>query len=150
MYQWRLEQEHKLAQKALKDSDGVMSDEEVANFVQHYQRITEHALCHLPEKCDGCFIWCHFRQLNGRSDDENACYRYGRHAEPPYLLFQAAKPALTALRKGHSRCSYQQNLCWNLASQEWLNRPLLLITRYFHPAAFNKNPAVVLDRWLLV
>ncbi|MEC7134601.1 MAG: kinase, partial [Pseudomonadota bacterium] len=47
--------EHKLAQKALQESDGVMSDEEVANFVQHYQRITEHALCHLPEKCDTVF-----------------------------------------------------------------------------------------------
>ena len=55
VYQWRLEQEHKLAQKALKDSDGVMTDEEVANFVQHYQRITEHALKHLPEKCDTVF-----------------------------------------------------------------------------------------------
>ena len=55
VYQWRLEQEHKLAQKALKDSDGVMSDEEVANFVQHYQRITEHALAHLPEMCDTVF-----------------------------------------------------------------------------------------------
>ena len=55
VYQWRLEQEHKLAKKAAKNSTGVMSDEEVANFVQHYQRITEHALCHLPEKCDTVF-----------------------------------------------------------------------------------------------
>ena len=55
VYQWRLEQEHKLAAKALEERDGVMSDEEVANFVQHYQRITEHALCHLPEKCDTVF-----------------------------------------------------------------------------------------------
>lgn len=55
VYRWRLEQEHKLAQKAVKDSTGVMSDEEVANFVQHYQRITEHALVHLPEKCDTVF-----------------------------------------------------------------------------------------------
>lgn len=55
VYQWRLEQEHKLAKKALKDSDGVMTDEEVANFVQHYQRITEHALINLPEKCDTVF-----------------------------------------------------------------------------------------------
>lgn len=55
VYQWRLEQEHKLAAKALKERDGVMSDEEVANFVQHYQRITEHALQYLPEKCDTVF-----------------------------------------------------------------------------------------------
>ena len=38
-----------------KDSDGVMSDEEVANFVQHYQRITEHALRQLPKKSDTVF-----------------------------------------------------------------------------------------------
>ncbi|WP_334049996.1 kinase [Alteromonas gracilis] len=55
VYQWRLEQEHKLAAKALEERDGVMSDEEVANFVQHYQRITEHALQYLPEKCDTVF-----------------------------------------------------------------------------------------------
>lgn len=55
VYQWRLEQEHKLAKKAAKNSTGVMSDEEVANFVQHYQRITEHALCQLPKKSDTVF-----------------------------------------------------------------------------------------------
>lgn len=55
VYQWRLEQEHKLAKKAGKNSTGVMSDEEVANFVQHYQRITEHALRQLPKKSDTVF-----------------------------------------------------------------------------------------------
>ncbi|AGP78250.1 kinase-like protein [Alteromonas mediterranea 615] len=55
VYQWRLEQEHKLAKKAGKNSTGVMSDEEVANFVQHYQRITEHALRHLPKESDTVF-----------------------------------------------------------------------------------------------
>ena len=55
VYQWRLEQEHKLAKKAAKNSTGVMSDEEMANFVQHYQRITEHALRQLPKKSDTVF-----------------------------------------------------------------------------------------------
>ena len=55
VYQWRLEQEHKLAKKAGKNSTGVMSDEEVANFVQHYQRITEHALRQLPKESDTVF-----------------------------------------------------------------------------------------------
>ena len=55
VYQWRLEQEHKLAKKAAKNSTGVMSDEEVANFVQHYQRITEHALRQLPKESDTVF-----------------------------------------------------------------------------------------------
>ncbi|GEA06897.1 kinase [Alteromonas sp. KUL42] len=52
VYQWRLEQEHKLANSAKGDVSGVMSDEEVAKFVQYYQRITEHALRTLPSMCD--------------------------------------------------------------------------------------------------
>lgn len=55
VYQWRLEQEHKLAKTAAKNSTGVMSDDEVANFVQHYQRITEHALRQLPKESDTVF-----------------------------------------------------------------------------------------------
>ena len=52
VYQWRLEQEHKLLKNVKGNQDAIMSDEEVANFVQHYQRLTEHALRCLPEKCD--------------------------------------------------------------------------------------------------
>lgn len=55
VYKWRLEQEHKLAKSAASDSKGVMSDDEVANFVQHYQRITEFALRTMPDKCDTVF-----------------------------------------------------------------------------------------------
>ncbi len=55
VYRWRLEQEHKLAQLSHIDRTGIMSDEEVANFVQHYQRITEHALQTLPDACDTVF-----------------------------------------------------------------------------------------------
>ncbi|MEM8681776.1 MAG: hypothetical protein AAGF72_00010 [Pseudomonadota bacterium] len=39
VYRWRLEQEHKLRDKA-GDASGVMSDDEVADFIQHYERIT--------------------------------------------------------------------------------------------------------------
>ncbi|GFD88890.1 kinase [Tenacibaculum sp. KUL152] len=56
VYQWRLEQEHKLAASVQGKGAGIMSDEEVANFVQHYQRITEHALDCLPDRCDTVFI----------------------------------------------------------------------------------------------
>ncbi len=56
VYQWRLEQEHKLAKSARGERSGIMSDEEVANFVQHYQRITEHALHTLPSQCDTVFM----------------------------------------------------------------------------------------------
>ena len=56
VYQWRLEQEHKLAASVQGKGAGIMSDEEVANFVQHYQRITEHALDCLPNTCETVFI----------------------------------------------------------------------------------------------
>ncbi|APE05308.1 MAG: kinase [Alteromonas sp.] len=55
VYQWRLEQEHKLARATKNQADGIMSDEEVARFIQHYQRLTEHALATLPDKCNTVF-----------------------------------------------------------------------------------------------
>ena len=56
VYQWRLEQEQKLADKP--DHEGqfearqnqVMSAEQIARFIQHYQRLTEHSLKQLPAK----------------------------------------------------------------------------------------------------
>lgn len=54
VYQWRLEQEAKLADKLLasKQEDGspdrVMSATQISRFIQHYQRLTEHSLTQLP------------------------------------------------------------------------------------------------------
>jgi D-glycerate 3-kinase len=51
VYRWRLEQEQKLA--ALRpDGSGVMSAEEIARFIQHYQRLTEANLVALPSHAD--------------------------------------------------------------------------------------------------
>jgi D-glycerate 3-kinase len=55
VYAWRLEQEHKLRDASLSGSAGVMSDEQVAFFIQHYQRITESILASLPNKVDFLF-----------------------------------------------------------------------------------------------
>ncbi len=61
VYQWRLEQEHKLieslAESGLDQSQSAnkiatMSDLEVKIFIQFYQRLTEHSLTNLPAKCD--------------------------------------------------------------------------------------------------
>jgi D-glycerate 3-kinase len=54
---WRKEQEHKLRQAhtLLTDEDvpsAIMSDEQVERFIQHFQRLTEHGLKHVPEKCN--------------------------------------------------------------------------------------------------
>ncbi len=64
VYQWRLQQEKKLAEKLQQQSltkqentktTGVMSDNEIKRFVQFYQRITEHTLKQLPKKVDFLF-----------------------------------------------------------------------------------------------
>lgn len=54
---WRLEQERKLAQKtdnALNLS--IMSSTEIYNFIQYYQRLTEHSLTSLIHRCDKAFL----------------------------------------------------------------------------------------------
>ncbi len=54
VYKWRSEQENKLAD-CLREQDRdiygetrVMSDQQLSRFIQHYQRLTEHALAELP------------------------------------------------------------------------------------------------------
>jgi D-glycerate 3-kinase len=56
VYGWRREQESKLADRLLQqDRDShsdtrVMTDEQLGRFIQHYQRLTEHALATLPAR----------------------------------------------------------------------------------------------------
>lgn len=56
VFRWRLEQEQKLARKiasAGMDAEGenrVMSEEQLARFIQHYQRLTQHTLQVLPAR----------------------------------------------------------------------------------------------------
>jgi D-glycerate 3-kinase len=52
VYRWRVEQEHKLAASNPDETSGIMSDTEVAEFIQHYERITRHNLAVLPEVAD--------------------------------------------------------------------------------------------------
>ena len=49
---WRLEQEHKLRQSAGDNANAIMSDEQVATFIQHYERITRNNLAVLPTLAD--------------------------------------------------------------------------------------------------
>lgn len=52
---WRTEQEHKLRERLARDGgDGsrVMSDEQVARFISHYERITRHILEEMPARAD--------------------------------------------------------------------------------------------------
>lgn len=53
VYQWRLEQERKLA--AQQAGDAVMDDAQVARFVHFFQRLTEHCLARLPARVNHLF-----------------------------------------------------------------------------------------------
>lgn len=56
IYAWRLEQEQKLiAATANDDKSGIMDEQQLQRFIQHYQRLTEHALKTLPDKCEHVF-----------------------------------------------------------------------------------------------
>lgn len=73
VYQWRLEQEQKLTQEvALKEealnddaskNNHIMPAEEIRQFIQHYERLTRHALKYLPKNCQHLFQLTHKRQV---------------------------------------------------------------------------------------
>jgi D-glycerate 3-kinase len=55
VYEWRLEQEHKLRQQVLMaggDLLRVMSDADVQRFISHYERLTRHILEEMPSRAD--------------------------------------------------------------------------------------------------
>lgn len=53
VYDWRLEQEHKLAQAST--GAAIMSDADVARFIQFYERLTRHCLATLAPQMDIVF-----------------------------------------------------------------------------------------------
>jgi D-glycerate 3-kinase len=56
IYAWRLEQEQKLNAVTINDDkSGIMDEKKIQRFIQHYQRLTEHALNTLPNICDHVF-----------------------------------------------------------------------------------------------
>jgi D-glycerate 3-kinase len=66
VHAWRLEQEQKLAQRTSDIADhalGIMNEKQIADFIAHYQRLTEHALQVLPPLCDLVFTLDMQRQI---------------------------------------------------------------------------------------
>ena len=53
--EWRSLQEEKLKKIGPIDSPGIMDDEQLARFIQHYERLTRHCLEYLPVKADVLF-----------------------------------------------------------------------------------------------
>ena len=61
VYKWRWEQEQKLAENAKHGANSkVMTQNQIFDFIQHFQRLTERALHDLPSRCDS------FYQLNNQ------------------------------------------------------------------------------------
>lgn len=65
---WRTEQEMKLKQSAGPDKSHIMSREDIANFVQHFERITKNDLRHLPTIADTVFEFDRNHQIVGQID----------------------------------------------------------------------------------
>jgi len=64
VYNWRLEQEQKLAQASEdKNKSHIMSAEEIQQFIQHYERLTRHSLKYLPQNCQHLFQLTNKRQV---------------------------------------------------------------------------------------
>jgi D-glycerate 3-kinase len=71
VYQWRLEQETKLAKKLQSQSynssdpshTGLMSAQAIRDFIQFFQRLTEHMLIEMPERADHCYYLDRQRQI---------------------------------------------------------------------------------------
>ncbi|WP_158968990.1 P-loop NTPase fold protein [Paraglaciecola sp. L3A3] len=64
VYAWRLEQEQKLADSlGDKITDAVMNNEQIKNFIQYYQRLTEHSLNTLADKCEHVYILNSVRKI---------------------------------------------------------------------------------------
>jgi len=49
---WRTQQEQDLREQAQGDRSGVMTDAELARFIQHYERLTKHVLIEMPPRAD--------------------------------------------------------------------------------------------------
>ena len=52
VHRWRLEQEQKLAAVTQHQAAGIMSEDQIARFIQHYERITKADLASLPGTAD--------------------------------------------------------------------------------------------------
>ena len=64
VFQWRLEQEQKLAAQSVGTANtGIMSEAQIADFIQYYQRLTEHGLREMPQYCHEVFRLNDQRQI---------------------------------------------------------------------------------------
>jgi len=74
VYQWRLEQEHKLANKYADMPDAkIMNDAQVLQFTQYFQRLSVHS-CHTTfERANTVFYLDYKRRITKKSMDASVC-----------------------------------------------------------------------------
>jgi D-glycerate 3-kinase len=71
VYAWRLEQEQKLNAATIdEEKSSIMDEQQIQHFIQHYQRLTEHALETLPNRCDHVYELNSFRVITGHNTKE--------------------------------------------------------------------------------
>ena len=93
VYNWRLKQEKKLIARVEKDraagidhsNTRLMSDAEIARFIAHYQRLTEHALESLPKSADWC-LWLNEDQSIEKMTISNRINKIKKHTNVNYLV----------------------------------------------------------------
>jgi D-glycerate 3-kinase len=49
---WRIQQENDLRAQSAPGAPGVMTDDQIARFIQHYERLTRHILAEMPGRAD--------------------------------------------------------------------------------------------------
>ncbi len=49
---WRIQQENDLRAQSAPGAPGVMTDDQIARFIQHYERLTRHILVEMPGRAD--------------------------------------------------------------------------------------------------
>lgn len=70
VFAWRLEQEQKLVAKSDGRATGLMNKQQIHDFIQYYQRLTEDMLVTLPNRCNVVFDLDSNRQILARKDKE--------------------------------------------------------------------------------
>ncbi len=75
--EWRLEQEHKLADRVGGRGTRVMSDDEVARFIRYYERITRRNLRLMPERADAVLTLSEDHAVTGCSMAQGSAWIHG-------------------------------------------------------------------------
>jgi len=56
VYEWRKVQEDKLGARSAPGASGIMDNDSLVRFIQHFERLTRHCLSTLPEQADRVFV----------------------------------------------------------------------------------------------